>query len=192
MDTEKQALRQAMKQTLRALPSTAAGCAGEAVAEHLSSSREWQHANCVALFSTLAGEIETAPVVRLAQRDGKRLYFPRMIPGFSLEFLHVSDMGSMVNGRYRVLEPVRESESKALTSDGLILVPGMAFDRKGGRLGRGAGYYDRALAGFDRDADRIQLVGVCFSVQLIDAVPMTSADVLMDRVLTQDGFCVTD
>ena len=146
----------------------------------------------MALFSTLAGEIDTTPVIRLAQRDGKQLYFPRMIPGTSLEFLHVSELGSMRHGRYRVLEPARDSESETLTTDAMILVPGVAFDWKGGRLGRGAGYYDRALAGFDRDVDRIQLVGVCFSVQLVDAVPMTSVDVRMDRVLTEDGFCETD
>jgi 5-formyltetrahydrofolate cyclo-ligase len=178
-----------MKLSLRGLSSTSARRAGDAIAEQLSSSREWRRAATVVLFSTLAGEVETSPIIRLAQRDGKRLYFPRMISGASLEFVHVSDMASMRRGRYGVLEPARASE--LLTSDALILVPGIAFDRKGGRLGRGAGYYDRALAGFDRGVDRIQFFGVCFSVQLVDAVPMTSVDVRMDRVLTEDGCYVT-
>jgi 5-formyltetrahydrofolate cyclo-ligase len=180
-----------MKQSLRGLSTTAALRAGEAAAEHLSDSQEWKNAACVTFFSTLAGEVETAPLVRRAQRDGKRLYFPRMIPGSSLEFVYVSDVESMRYGRYRVLEPVRGAESEMLTSNGLILVPGMAFDRRGGRLGRGGGYYDRALAGFDREADRIHLVGLCFAVQLVEAVPMNSVDVRMDRVLTENGFCVT-
>ena len=101
---EKQALRQLMKQSLRGLSTTAALRAGEAAAEHLSDSQEWKNAACVTFFSTRAGEVETAPLVRRAQRDGKRLYFPRMIPGSSLEFVYVSNVESMRYGRYRVLD----------------------------------------------------------------------------------------
>jgi 5-formyltetrahydrofolate cyclo-ligase len=133
-------------------------------------------------------EVECEPMLILARRDGKRVLFPRMLAGCSLEFALVDDAASMRIGRYGVREPDRQCRSRPLASDAIVLVPGLAFDRDGGRLGRGAGYYDRALADVDKTRRGPRLVGVGFELQIVDSVPMTSIDIRMDRIVTEAGF----
>lgn len=178
-----------MRQRLGALDAAAAVQAGEAIAEHISRRTIWLEASTVALFSTLDGEVDTAPLIRLARRDGKRMFFPRMVPGSSLEFAGVEDPESLQPGRYGVLEPERSCAPQTLTSDVVVFVPGLAFDRRGGRLGRGAGYYDRAFVANEPNRGRPKLIGVGFAIQLVESVPMSPVDVRMDRVVTENGFC---
>ena len=65
----------------------------------------------------------------------------------------------------------------------LAVIPGMAFDRDGHRLGRGKGFYDKLLPGI-----KCRKIGLCFSFQLADSVPIEPHDIVMDMVLTDDGF----
>ena len=69
----------------------------------------------------------------------------------------------------------------------LVLVPGIAFDRFGGRVGKGAGYYDRALAPLDKQS-RPALLGLGFALQLTQRVPMTTHDVYLDAVVTESAW----
>jgi 5-formyltetrahydrofolate cyclo-ligase len=163
--------------------------AGRALAEHVCATSVWQAASTVALFATLVGEIETTPLIELARGDGKRILFPRMIPGTSLEFAEVRDVKCLKRGRYGVREPGPTCVAQVLTSDVVVFVPGLAFDHNGGRLGRGAGYYDRTFAAADSDRGRPLLVGIGFSAQVVESVPVTRFDVRMDQVVTEDGLC---
>lgn len=81
--------------------------------------------------------------------------------------------------------------SEIIASDelALVLVPGVAFDRAGGRLGRGGGFYDRYLAGVARGLRR---VGVCFDAQLVDRVPREEHDALVDAIVTESGWIFPD
>ncbi len=177
-----------MRRSLGALGSAVATQAGRAIAEQIALSTAWREASAVVLFSTLAGEVETAPLIQLARRDEKQTLFPRMVPGPSLEFACVEDAKCLRRGRYGVLEPQPACPAHALTSDVVVFVPGLAFDRRGGRLGRGAGYYDRALAVTESNRGRPLLIGVGFALQIVESVPVDSVDVRMDRVVTEDEF----
>ena len=181
-----------MERELAVLDAAAAATTGRAIAEHVSNWTGWQLAGAVALFSTLAGEVDTGPLIRLAQRDGKLLFFPRMLPGDSLEFVRVDDPASLRPGHYGVREPDPALTSQELPSDTILFIPGIAFDRVGGRLGRGAGYYDRALATIGGNSGPFVRIGVGFEIQIVDSVPMSSTDVRMDRVVTEKGFCQPD
>ncbi len=92
--------------------------------------------------------------------------------------------------RHGIREPVA-GERIALDSIGAVLVPGLAFDRSGDRLGRGAGFYDRFLAriaaGSDR-AGRARLIGVSFACQIVDRVPRDDHDIAMDALVTEEGL----
>ena len=70
--------------------------------------------------------------------------------------------------------------------------PVSRFDSSGGRLGRGAGYYDRAFAKDRANGGRRKLIGVGFAIQIVECVPVGSTDVPMDRVVTENGFCRCD
>ncbi len=184
VEADKAVLRQHMRRTIDAMTASEARQAGEVIASQLADWSGWTTAVAVALFASRPDEVDTRPLIRLAQRDGKQLYLPRMISGRTLEFARVSEMGSLKAGRLGVLEPDESCLARSIEQDWLILVPGLAFDRNGGRLGRGAGYYDRALGAPALVQGRPKLLGVGFACQIIEHVPTTSLDVQMDGVVT--------
>jgi 5-formyltetrahydrofolate cyclo-ligase len=108
---------------------------------------------------------------------------PRVVAG-RLEFAAVDDLATLETGRFGVLEPGAASSPVELTPSDLVFVPGVAFDRDGGRLGRGGGHYDRA---FPSAPSAPVLVGVGFSLQLIERVPMGPLDRRVDGVITEVG-----
>jgi 5-formyltetrahydrofolate cyclo-ligase len=162
--------------------------AGEAILDELSAWSGWSTASVVVVFATLPGEVDTRPLIQLVLREGKRLVFPRMVSGSTLEFAVVEDPESLRPGRYGVLEPDRENPTLSIGGDAVVCLPGLAFDRAGGRLGRGAGYYDRALAVSERRRGRPRMIGVGFARQIVESVPMGSLDVRMDAVVTEAGL----
>lgn len=102
---------------------------------------------------------------------------------------HLQDMSELVEGTWSILEPpqARWGEEGKEVSPGLIdvvVVPGVAFDRQGGRLGNGAGYYDRL---FTRLKSSSQLIAIAFDCQLVEEVYMQQHDIFMDTIITETG-----
>ena len=162
--------------------------AADRVASGLASDPAWQHARTIAAFVSLPDEIDTEPSLRTAFRDGKRVLLPRALKGGALEFVELgaADDDWRV-GRHGVREPSGDPVVRPLESADVVLVPGLAFDALGGRLGRGAGYYDRALAPLSGRVQRPALIGIAFAVQLVSHVPRATWDVCVDRVVTDRG-----
>jgi 5-formyltetrahydrofolate cyclo-ligase len=185
---EKARLRRSVSALISGLDERCAREAGEAVAVRLAQSSDWLAADAIALFSTLPGEVDTTPLIDAARRAGKRVLLPRMVPGRTLEFARVSGLESLRAGRYGVLEPEARIAAESTLEGALVLVPGCAFDRDGGRLGRGEGYYDRALAPLRAASVHATFIGVAFTIQIVEAVPMTPFDVRMDGVVTETAF----
>lgn len=92
--------------------------------------------------------------------------------------------------RHGVPEPA-VGEAVDAASLSAILVPGLCFDRRGGRLGRGAGFYDRFLSGIPAGSS-VLLIGVCFELQLVEEVPMEAHDRRVERVVTESSSVVCD
>jgi 5-formyltetrahydrofolate cyclo-ligase len=88
----------------------------------------------------------------------------------------------LVQGKFGNLEPKANAPKAPFESD-FIVVPGLAFDPSGGRLGRGAGYYDRLLTKFQGVR-----IGVCFTELLVERVPCEDHDIRMDFVVTPEGI----
>lgn len=164
--------------------------AGRALAERISRSPVWRQAERLVLFASRTDEIPLEVLLATAVADVRPLLLPRMVGDSDLEFAVVDDLANLRAGRFEVLEPPADASSSELAAGDLVLVPGLAFDRKGGRLGRGVGYYDRALARTARSDRRPLLIGVGFSFQLIEQVPMDDHDVRMDGVANESTFIV--
>jgi 5-formyltetrahydrofolate cyclo-ligase len=183
--TEKQRLRQAMKTLLRESTPEGAQRAGGRIAELLAADEAWQRASRIVLFSSRPDEVDTSPIWRRAGVDRKPVLLPRMTSEGSLDFALATAPDRLEAGRFGIAEPRPEAPAVRLDRGDLVLVPGLAFDRQGGRLGRGGGYYDRAFAGRRRDAMRPVLIGVGFSFQIVDHVPMTVVDVPIDGIVSE-------
>lgn len=164
--------------------------AGELVAEHVSKTREFEAADIVALYAATEGEVGTRGVFDSARALEKCCVFPRCLEGNQLEFATVENWHELEPGRFGILEPPAGARRVSLAEIDLILVPGLAFDRIGGRLGRGAGYYDRALT--EVGAASPILMGVAHSVQLFESVPMDEHDRPMHAVALETGIIWVD
>lgn len=182
-----------MKTVLGQVSPQDAWLVGEAISNRLSSWSSWKSSRVVALFATLPGEVDTRPLLERSQREGKRLLLPRILADDTLEFAIVEGIESLRPGRFGVLEPDAGCPAQAIGEDTIVFVPGLAFDRRGGRLGRGAGYYDRALAESGPRSGRPRIMGMAFESQLVEIVPMGQGDIRMDGVVTERGLvqCVT-
>ena len=143
---------------------------------------EFGSAACVALFASLPAEIPTRPLFEAARQARKRCLLPRTVAPGELAFAEVACWEDLRRGRYGVREPIGGDEVP-LAEAGVVVVPGVAFDSTDGRLGRGGGYYDRALAGLDRTTCLV--VGVTFSGCVVDEVPRADWDEPVDVVVTE-------
>ncbi len=131
-------------------------------------------------------EVRTRHAFPQALESGKRTIVPYCVDG-ELELFHLESMDELELGAYRILEPKKELRSVAakripVSEVDLILVPGVAFDRQGGRTGHGKGYYDKLLEHARADTP---LVALAFECQLFDAIPVAEHDVYMDQVVTE-------
>ncbi len=177
----KRQLRSRLSASLRARPPSEA--AARAVAERIAERPELAAARAVALFASLPDEISTEPLGELVLRRGLRMALPRTLAGARLEFAWVDSFEELRPGRYGVREPAEGSEPAAWSELDWVIVPGLAFDRCGRRLGRGAGYYDRMLAGRTPGAPLV--VGVADVSQIVVEVPGESFDERVDAVVTE-------
>jgi len=186
----KSTLRLEMRRHLSGLDSVTRAMASAAIAERLTNSKEWSTARAVAAFVGMGLEVDTLPIIECAQRQGKRLLLPRCLSSTTLEFAEYPQSDVLENGRFGIPEPMAVRPAESLRGIDLVLVPGLAFDCFGGRLGKGAGYYDRALAPLDKQA-RPALLGLGFALQITKRVPMTTLDVYLDAVVTESAWIKT-
>jgi 5-formyltetrahydrofolate cyclo-ligase len=145
-------------------------------------------AKTVMWYVDAGSEVRTRHTLPEALTHGKRVVVPWcVVEANELELFHLEDMSELVEGAYKILEPkpeLRDMPAKKVRPEelDLVMVPGTAFDPRGGRMGQGKGYYDRLLANARPDAP---LVALAFDCQVFDQIPVAPHDVFMDLVLTE-------
>lgn len=147
---------------------------------------EYQRAQTVMFYVDVRTEVRTRQALPDALASGKRVVIPYCVDG-ELELFHLESMDELELGMYRILEPKAELRSVAAKRTpveklDLILVPGVAFDRRGGRTGHGKGYYDKLL---EHALSATPLVALAFECQLFPEIPMQDHDIYMDKVVTE-------
>ncbi len=182
---EKRALRASCGVGRRTLSVAERTSAGEAAAGPVLASRECAESDNVALFSALPDEIPTEGLFAALAARGKQLLLPRVEPE-GLAFCAAERWADLRPGTLGVLEPPEGSSRIDPGVGDLVLVPGVAFDAKGWRLGRGRGYYDRKFPPGGEAAPL--LFGLAYSFQVVAAVPHDSHDRRMDAIVTERGI----
>lgn len=177
----KNELRAAMREKRRALDEKQQSAASQAVYARITALTTYREAACVMAYMACRGELDLSLVIRDAHERGKTLALPRCEAPGVMTARRVDSLSQLVRGAHGLMEPDESCEVIAPDRIGLILVPGTAFDRNGGRLGQGGGYYDRFLK--ETSACR---AGVCHGFALVDHVPIEAHDIRMDAVITPD------
>ncbi|MBM3979969.1 MAG: 5-formyltetrahydrofolate cyclo-ligase [Planctomycetes bacterium] len=145
-------------------------------------------AETVMWYVDAGSEVRTRHTLPDALTHGKRVVVPWcVVETNELELFHLEDMSELVEGAYKILEPKAELRllpAKRVKPEelDLVMVPGTAFDLRGGRMGQGKGYYDRLLSNARADAP---LVALAFECQIFASIPVAAHDVFMDAVITE-------
>jgi len=186
---QKRTLRAALLATRSALEPEQVALASRQVCALVAARPAFANARRVALYSALAGEIDLSPLAEQLRARGDRAFYPRIErrdPPL-LAFHQVDDAKSLLLSPWGIPTPPQDAPCIALEELELFVVPGLGFDRRGGRLGFGKGFYDATLA----LAARAPRIGVCHPFQLLDQVPLRPEDEPMDLVVTPALFLVT-
>lgn len=139
----------------------------------------------LALYNSVRGEVGTERIREAYLSAGATLYYPRVAGKGTLAFYPHRDGDVWEKGPYGIFEPPRLRGRRPRTGGfDIVLVPGVAFDRRGGRLGRGFGYYDRFLGGMRESVPR---VGLAYSHQVVREVPVDEWDVFVHVLVTEEG-----
>jgi 5-formyltetrahydrofolate cyclo-ligase len=179
ISSEKQMLRLHIEKSLRGLDDTERAAKSAVLSKHLAQMLG-EEAAIILGFAPMRFEpdwLSCPPpgIVALPRIEGERLIFHRM-----------GRPEELARGAFGAREPAAdEATVMAIEDAGVVLVPGVAFDSAGGRLGRGGGFYDRFLA---TPGLRARRIAVCFACQVVDRVPVEPHDAEVDAIVTEDGW----
>ena len=184
--SQKAALREQARKARVALKDKDAVSA--AIVAKVQSLPQYRSAKTIMYYVDAGSEVKTRQALAGAIAAGKRVVVPWcVVENNTLELFLLEDVNELVEGAYKILEPkdeLRRLPHKLIDPKTLdfVMVPGTAFDLKGGRMGQGKGYYDRLLGAVRPDAP---LVALAFDCQIFEEIPVAPHDVFMDLVVTE-------
>lgn len=173
---EKNNIRVALRQLSKCFSTESLVESALAVIERVESLPIFSVTRRIVLYHALPDELPTDEMIK-RWRMHKTILLPRVC-GDSIEIVTYQE-DALSKGAFNILEPTGGDIVTDFTPYDLAIVPGVAFDRKCNRLGRGKGYYDRFLSHFPGVT-----IGICADFRLIDAIPVEEHDICMDRVIT--------
>lgn len=182
---KKDSLRREVLQRRLRLPFEEVFQLSTLIQERFLAIRELQYAKQLALYASFKNEVLTDAVLGYAIAHGKEVFFPRIVSGKrGLVFLKVHGRKDFSQGSYKIHEPAHDRELDITTpsSFDIMIVPGVAFDTAGNRLGYGKGYYDRVLGSVKQGC---LVAALAFDFQLLDKVPAEVHDIKMGRIITE-------
>jgi 5-formyltetrahydrofolate cyclo-ligase len=158
-----------------------------AICDKFMALPEYAAARTVLFYIDVRAEVRTRHSLPAALASGKTIIVPWCNDRGELELFRLEDMSELAIGMYKILEPKPElrtlAEKHVRPEDlDLVMVPGVAFDRRGARMGHGKGYYDKLLQHARPDTP---LVALAFECQLFPDIPVAPHDVFMDKVITE-------
>ncbi len=166
-----------LRRDLRQRP---AGGDSEKISRRIAESPWFRQAKNVMAYCAISPEPDLQMVLEAALEQGKTLLLPRCEADGTMTARRIGNLEELITGAYGIREPGTEAEVFPPEKLELILTPGLAFDRRGGRLGRGKGYYDRFLP-----HTNAVTVGVCFGQRLLAQLPLEPHDHRVNLVVTE-------
>lgn len=148
----------------------------------------YKNANKIFIYVSYSSEIDTKKIINKILEEGKRVFVPRTENKTkSMEAIEITSLDDLEESRYGILEPSIDKESINPNELDLIVVPGVAFDCCGGRIGYGAGYYDRYFKKInDENLIRIKKIALAYEMQILNRIPMNEFDMTIDYILSEN------
>ena len=184
LSTEKRKLRNDMQRRRMALPHTAMLSASQSVARHFSDHPILAYAPSFAGYRAMRGELDVMDIFKIMARFEKATALPCVTLEKTLVYHQWTLGDALARHALGMKEPLADTPE---ITPAIILVPLLAFDGEGYRLGYGGGYYDRTMAASRAMNKPQQFIGVAYSMQEVEQVPTDEADQPLDGVLTELG-----
>lgn len=176
----KQEIREQVEAQRRVLDPSWVEAASARIIRNFKTVEAFQSAGTIALYMAIGGEVNLDPLFPECWESGKRTCIPVFNAKTKLyEMAEITHETDFKTGHYGIREPASPTPCPMDEID-LVAVPGVAFDRKGRRLGHGGGYYDRLLAGFSRVS-----AGLAFDFQILPSIPIEPHDRPVDVLVTE-------
>lgn len=174
---DKKQLRRMIRERKRAMTEAEIQSRSEALAQLLYASEAYRNAKTIYGYFPYNQEVRTVPMLEQALRDGKRVAVPKVF-GDEMKFLYLQDLTQVAKGYAGIPEPIAD-EPVAEDKTALVLMPGLAFDPKGHRIGYGGGFYDKFLAAEPNHPT----LALCYEFQLLPKLETEEHDIPVDMVL---------
>lgn len=171
--------KQELRQLIRRQKKLHAGDDSAITINKLKKHPNLSCARIILLYCALPDEVQTQRLMDELVRQGKTVLLPKVINNTDMELRRYTSTKDLSLGAYGIMEPTGEHFTDYASID-VAVIPGMAFDNKGHRLGRGKGYYDRFLSQL---TSKTYKIGLCFPWQQVDYVPTDANDIAMDDVI---------
>lgn len=134
-------------------------------------------------YASFGEEVVTFDLIKRAWEMGKKVAVPRVIVDNSMNFYYIDSLKELQTGSFGILEPDENAAREADGENVLVILPGIAFDRKGNRIGYGKGFYDAYLSRHPQ----FHRLGLAFSAQCVEWIPADSHDIRVEAVITEKG-----
>lgn len=174
---DKQALRSQIRAQKRAMTPQQIEAASQRLGELFAASKLYQQAKTIYGYLPYNQEVRTVPMLQRALDDGKRVAVPKCY-GDEMRFIYLEDLSAVEKGYCGIPEPIAD-EPIADDPTALVLMPGLAFDPQGHRIGYGGGFYDKFLAAEPGHPT----LALCYDFQMLDYLETEEFDIPVDCVL---------
>lgn len=152
----------------------------------LKASNFYKEAKNIFIYVGFGSEINTADYINEFLKEGKKIFVPRIDIGKKvMDAVSINSLQELKANKFGILEPDKDNEVIDKNELDLIIVPGVAFDCNGGRVGYGGGYYDKYMKDIDGDICR---VAICYNFQLLEYLPIEDHDIKVHKIITEDGI----
>ncbi|HEX6282500.1 MAG TPA: 5-formyltetrahydrofolate cyclo-ligase [Nitrososphaera sp.] len=178
----KKEIRQEMLERRNRLNSQEISKRSKSIQEFVINSKEFQRAKVVGAYSAFGSEVSTELIIERARILGKKIALPR-VEEDKITFYELSSTKSLIRGRFGIMEPPPYGRISEID---MLVAPGIAFDKKGYRIGYGKGFYDRFLLG-----KRTFSIGLAYGFQLLENLPHDTHDKRLDAIASEDGLHYT-
>lgn len=158
----------------------------DAILQNVLKTPEYEEAHNILLYADYNHEVMTRGIFENAMLHKKRVYFPKTDAlTNTMEFYQIASTKQLVKGNMGILEPKEDMRNRYIfkvKEDTLIILPGVAFDTFGYRIGYGKGFYDKYLA----NKRQLSTMALAFACQIVEEIPKDAHDIKMDKIVTEE------
>lgn len=160
------------------------------ISDKFYENKYYRDAKNIFIYISYDSEINTKEIINKALKDYKKIYVPRTeFKTRLMDAVEIVSLDNLIESEYGILEPSVEEPHINPNELDLIVVPGVAFDRNGGRIGYGAGFYDRYFKKINKDnMKKIAKIALAYDFQILDNIPMNEQDVPVNYIITEKEF----